>query len=54
LHSVRPKVEYKERRTVLPPDLFDKYSKMTFWTDTAGTAANVIAPKQKQPEGQQQ
>ena len=45
LHSVRTKVEYNERRTLLPPDLFDKYNKMTFWTDTAGSAANVIAPK---------
>ncbi|HTH79830.1 MAG TPA: sulfotransferase [Ramlibacter sp.] len=53
LHSVRPKVEHKERRTILPPDLFDKYSKMTFWTDPAGSAANVIAPKTKQPEGPQ-
>jgi sulfotransferase len=47
LHSVKSKVEFRERRTILPPDLFDKYSKMTFWTDTAGSAANVIAPKPK-------
>jgi sulfotransferase len=45
LHRVKPKVAFTQRRTVIPPDLFDKYSKMTFWTDPAGSAANVIAPK---------
>jgi sulfotransferase len=45
LHKVRPRVEYTERRTILPPDLFEKYSKLTFWSDPSGSAANVIAPK---------
>lgn len=45
LHTVKRKVAYKRRRTILPPDLFQKYSEMAFWTDTAGTAASVIAPK---------
>ena len=45
LHTVKRKVTYKSRRTILPPDLFQKYSEMAFWTDTAGTAASVIAPK---------
>ncbi|MBY0573359.1 MAG: sulfotransferase [Undibacterium sp.] len=45
MHRVKPKVEFTERRTILPPDLFDKYSKMSFWTDPSGSAANVIAPK---------
>jgi sulfotransferase len=45
LHKVKPKVEHTERRTILPPDLFEKYAKLTFWTDPAGTAANVIAPR---------
>lgn len=45
LHKVRPKVELKARRTVLPPDLFEKYACLTFWTDPSGSAANVIAPK---------
>ena len=51
LHKVKPKVEHIERRTILPPDLFEKYSKLTFWTDPAGTAANVIAPRAKYPAG---
>jgi sulfotransferase len=45
LHKVKPKVEFVERRTIIPPDLFEKFSKMTFWTDPSGSAANVIAPK---------
>ncbi len=45
LHEVKRKVEYKSRRSILPPDLFKKYSEMAFWLDTAGTAASVIAPK---------
>ena len=50
LHKVRPKVELKERRPVIPPDLFDKYSQMSFWHDTAGSAANVVvAQPAKQP-----
>lgn len=45
LHTVQRKVEFKERRSILPPDLFDKYSEMAFWKDTSGTAASVITPK---------
>jgi len=44
LHKVQPKVEFKPRRTVIPPDLFEKYAKMTFWSDPSGSAANIIAP----------
>jgi sulfotransferase len=45
LHTVRRKVEFKPRRTILPPDLFAKYQEMDFWQDKAGTAANIIAAK---------
>jgi sulfotransferase len=45
LHSVRRKVEFKPRRTILPPDLFAKYQEMDFWQDNAGTAAHIIAPR---------
>ena len=45
LHTVGKKVEFKERRSILPPDLFDKYSEMAFWKDTAGSAASLISPK---------
>lgn len=43
LHRVQRKVAFKPRRPVIPPDLFDKYSKLSFWHDQAGSAANVIA-----------
>lgn len=46
LHTVSRKVEFKQRRSILPPDLFHKYSEMAFWKDTAGTSASVIGPKE--------
>ncbi|NRA56115.1 MAG: sulfotransferase [Gammaproteobacteria bacterium] len=45
LHSVKRKVAFKPRRSILPPDLFQKYSEMVFWQDSSGTAASVIAAK---------
>ena len=45
LHTVKKKVEFKARSSVLPPDLFAKYSEMAFWQDNAGTSASIIAPK---------
>lgn len=47
LHSVKKKVEFKSRRSILPPDLFAKYQDMDFWQDNTGTAANIIAAKHK-------
>jgi sulfotransferase len=44
LHKVRPKVEPVARRTLLPPDLFEQYSALSFWQNGAGSAANVIRP----------
>lgn len=45
LHRVKKKVEFKSRRSILPPDLFVKYQEMDFWQDQAGTAASIIASK---------
>lgn len=45
LHSVKKKVEFKPRRSILPPDLFAKYQDMDFWQDQNGTSANIIAPQ---------
>jgi sulfotransferase len=47
LHTVRKKVAFKPRRTILPPDLFAKYQEMDFWQDNTGTAANIIAARQQ-------
>lgn len=47
LHTVRRKVAFEPRRTILPPDLFAKYQEMDFWQDNTGTAANIIATTKK-------
>ena len=45
LHRVRPKVAVELRRTVLPPDLFEKYAQLSFWRNGDGSAAHVIRTK---------
>ena len=39
LHTVKTKVAFTPRRTVLPPDLFEKYAGLAFWRDPKGSAA---------------
>jgi sulfotransferase len=46
LHDVKRKVVFTPRRSILPPDLFQTYSDMAFWQDSAGTSASIIAAKQ--------
>lgn len=45
LHTVRPKVQFEKRRTILPPDLFKQFEGMDFWRDRAGSAASMIVPQ---------
>jgi sulfotransferase len=45
LHQVKCKVEFKPRRSILPPELFAKYADMAFWHDNAGTEASIISAK---------
>ncbi|HEX8956621.1 MAG TPA: sulfotransferase [Burkholderiaceae bacterium] len=45
LHRVRRKVGVEARRTILPPDLFEQYAKLSFWDDGAGSEAQVIRAK---------
>ena len=42
LHKVRSKVGLQARPTILPPDLFQQYSQLSFWKDTKSSRANVI------------
>jgi sulfotransferase len=42
LHEVRSKVEWIPRQTILPPDLFEQYDRLSFWKTPAQTGANVI------------
>ncbi len=48
LHTVRSKVEYQPRRTILPPDLFERFSQLSFWSDTTNSLANLISVQQGQ------
>jgi sulfotransferase len=43
LHTVKRKVTYQARPTILPPDLFEKFSKLSFWEQDDNTKANRIA-----------
>lgn len=45
LHQVRQKVGLLKRETILPPDLFEQYSKLSFWNDAMNSRANVITAK---------
>lgn len=46
LHTLAQKVEFKQRRSILPPDLFQKYSEMAFWKDSSGSNAHLITPQE--------
>lgn len=53
LHRVRPIVAVEHRATVLPPDLFQQYSSLSFWRDGSGSAANVIRTKSETNESKE-
>lgn len=42
LHTVRRKVRLEPRETILPPDLFEQYSRLSFWHDTTGSRCNLL------------
>jgi sulfotransferase len=50
LHKVHPRVEPRPRKTILPPDLFQRYANLAFWQRMPGSAAYKIV--QKEPEGE--
>lgn len=49
LHKVRQQVALEPRQTILPPDLFEQYSKLSFWQNGTQSLAHVIAAKQPKP-----
>lgn len=49
MHRVSGPVRPRPRPTILPPDLFEQYSAMSFWRRGATGRANVIAPKEPEP-----
>jgi sulfotransferase len=42
LHNVHGKVEFRKRNTILPPDVFENFDKLSFWLESDNSAANVI------------
>lgn len=48
LHRVKTQVKFTPRPTIIPPDLFERFSKMSFWDDKSGSAANVITAQPAQ------
>jgi sulfotransferase len=49
LHQVHQKVEFKPRKTILPPDLFERFNQLSFWTTTTESLAHVICIQPKYP-----
>jgi len=47
LHQVRSQVEFKSRKTVLPPDLFDIFDGLSFWKEATNSRASTIVAKAK-------
>lgn len=52
LHRVHPRVEPRSRSTILPPDLFERYSKLAFWHDLPDSAAFRVVAQQAASENQ--
>jgi len=44
LHSVSGKVRYSERRSVLPPDLFQRFANKSFWRTAHPAKRNMPTP----------
>ena len=45
MHRVEGRVELRERRTILPPDLFAQFSELAFWTRAHNTRAHLVVPR---------
>ena len=45
MHRVEGRVELRERRTILPPDLFAQFSELAFWTRDHNTRAHLVVPR---------
>lgn len=50
LHTVRPKVSYIERQTILPPTIFAKLSMLNFWNGGFKTKAARVVIEEKAPK----
>lgn len=50
LHTVRREVSFKQRETILPPDLFQQFSAMQFWNGNDATRAHRITMQSQSGE----
>nr|WP_315468966.1 sulfotransferase [uncultured Undibacterium sp.] len=50
MHKIRPKVGFQKRASILPPDIFERFSKMSFWNDRTNSRCSVIAAQPIVPE----
>lgn len=50
LHKVHEKVAPRPRKTVLPPELFERYAKLSFWSSLKGSKAFRIVPTQTETQ----
>jgi sulfotransferase len=41
LHKIRPVVSHKEHKLVIPPDLYEKHSKLSFWKQSDAARAGI-------------
>ena len=53
LHTVSGRVELRKRQTILPPDLFQRFASLDFWTAGTGNAFRITAGKPKAGNGTQ-
>jgi sulfotransferase len=53
LHRVHPEVRARPRQTILPPDLFERYARLSFWRDLPKSRAfRIVAQPAEGGEGQ--
>jgi sulfotransferase len=45
MHKIRSKVGFQKRATILPPEVFEKFSKLSFWNDLGNSRCSVISTK---------
>ena len=50
LHRVHKKVEPRPRQTIIPPDLFERYSQLSFWQNLPNSAAYRIVVQKNEPQ----
>jgi len=41
-HTVGKQVRFKERKIILPLDVFEKFAKINFWTDNSASKAKIL------------